>query len=121
MIFLAETLTLLHKLFKKRHRFSVAPPVKTEKHRFTAPNTVLHGAELQSALADFRSRGSYSVNDQNDKVVEEIESGEMMASSFNSFDKIYEYSLVYSSYCLGREDTLLCAEPSPVPLVPYSS
>ena len=99
----------------------MAPPVKTEKHRFTAPNTVLHGAELQSALADFRSRGSYSVNDQNDEVVEEIESGEMMASSFNSFDKIYEYSLVYSSYCLGREDTLLCAEPSPVPLVPYSS
>ena len=107
----------------KRHRFSVVNPIKTEKHHFTAANTVLSGKESEAALADFRSRGSYACLDQNPRVTSDIvESAEIMASNYNAnFDKIYEYSLVYSSYCLGREDTLLCSEPSPVPLVPYST
>ena len=105
----------------KRHRFAIAPPLATEPHPFTAANSVLSGIDADVAAADFRSRGSYPVVDHCQRQ-DEVERGEMMASSYNAtLDKIYEYALAYSSYCLGREDTLLCAEPSVVPLVPYSS
>lgn len=107
----------------KRHRFAIDPPLATEPHPFTATNTVLNEPDAEVAAADFRSRGSYPIVDHDQiRHNEEIEHGEMMASSYNgTLDKIYEYALAYSSYCLGREDTLLCAEPSVVPLVPYSS
>ena len=95
----------------KKHRFHIPEPLEIEPHEFTAPNKVYNQEDSQRILAHFRACGSYPKPNPN-KVEKGFESGIMIGSTYNQFEKIHEYSLVYSSYCLERDDHLLCSNPS---------
>ena len=98
----------------KKHRFHVPEPLQIEPHEFTAPNKVYNQEDSERILAHFRACGSYPKRNPNTShaLDKGVESGIMIGSTYNQFEKIHEYSLVYSSYCLERDDHLLCSNPS---------
>ena len=98
----------------KKHRFHVPEPLQIEPHEFTAPNKVYNQEDSERILAHFRACGSYPKRNPNTShaLDKGVESGIMIGSTYNQFEKIHEYSLVYSSYCLERDDHLLCSSPS---------
>ena len=98
----------------KKHRFHVPEPLQIEPHEFTAPNKVYNQEDSERILAHFRACGSYPKRNPNTGHAHDkgVESGIMIGSTYNQFEKIHEYSLVYSSYCLERDDHLLCSNPS---------